>query len=180
MCVHANGVIVTRMSHSQPWGSALPSRRGQPRAPALPHGRCLPPALGLVLCSLPGHSTPPALHRTWGWESFPFFCSRPRICSESGNSCLETPLCLWGWRAPHVCSSSAAPAWYGISHTDFLQGLGFPARCTVKGAGGRACSRRWGVRASAASPAPPTRARRRHHVAGGTRPTQTPWYMNYK
>lgn len=145
-----------------------------------PHGCCLPPAVGLVLCSLPGHSTPLALHRTRGWESFPFFCSRPRICSESGNSCLETPLCLWGWRAPHVCSSSAAPAWYGISHTDFLQGLGFPARCTVKGAGGRACSRRWGVRASAASPAPPTRARRRHHVAGGTRPTQTPWYMNYK
>lgn len=108
MCVHANGVIVTRMSHSRPRGSALPSWRGQPRALALPHGLCPPPALGLVLCSLPGHGTPLALCGTWGWESFPFFCWRSELCSESGNSCLETPLCsenveeesrscLWGW-----------------------------------------------------------------------------------
>lgn len=53
MCVHANGVIVTRMSHSQPWGSALPSQRGQPRAPwMLPASS---PGLGSVLTTRAQH-----------------------------------------------------------------------------------------------------------------------------
>lgn len=155
MCVHANGVIVTRMSHSLcaplPAGSASRPSSAPWTLPASS------PGFGSVLTTRARHPSGSSQDMGLGKLSFLLlkkkgYARERRICSESGNSCLETPLCLWGWRAPHVCSSGAAPAWYGISHADFLQGSGFPACFTVRGAGGRACSRRWGVRASAASP----------------------------